>query len=383
MRHERQVDLLERLTTVNDQQVALFGERSIVQPSSAYTDVARFETERDVLFRRGPVLIALSIECTQPGSYVTGTFGGVPIVVVRQADASLRAFVNACRHRGAPLFAGSGDGLARISCGWHAWSYRMDGTLHSRPHSDGAFDDVSINCDLLQVAVAEGHGLIFVRPNSLEPIDIDAYIGAAADDFDSFGVEYCVHIESRSNTWNANWKLLLDTFTESYHIRTLHKQTLAPYFFSGCTIFEPFGANQVNIGLRKAVFDEQSKPVGERELVSHGTFQYFLLPNAMLCYQTDHFELWRFEPIDVRTTKVTTSVYANSAPVGEKADRYLRKNLQLLLDVTGGEDFPLIERVQSTLDSGALPAVVYGRIEPSLVHFHAQIDKALASGGLE
>ena len=121
----------------------------------------------------------------------------------------------------------------------------------------------------------------------------------------------------------------------------------------------------------------------ERELVSHGTFQYFLLPNAMLCYQTDHFELWRFEPIDVRTTKVTTSVYANSAPVGEKADRYLRKNLQLLLDVTGGEDFPLIERVQSTLDSGALPAVVYGRIEPSLVHFHAQIDKALVSGGLE
>ncbi len=382
MRHERQLALLERLTTVDDQQTALFGEASVVQPSTAYTDPQRFERERDLLFRNGPVLIGLSSECSLPGAYLTGRFGGIPIAVIRQADGSLVGVINACRHRGAPLLEGSGEGLARISCGWHAWAYRTDGTLHSRPLSDGAFDDVTMNCDLRRVAVGEAHGMIFVRPNSTEAIDIGAYLRGATDDLDSFGLDRCVHVESRTKIWNANWKLLLDTFTESYHIRTLHKKTLASYFFSGCTIFEPFGPHQVNIGLRKAVFDEKAKPPAEQQLISHGTFQYFLMPNAMLCYQTDHFELWRFEPLDVRTTQVTTSVFANDGPVSEKTERYLVKNLDLLLNVTGNEDFELIERVQANLDSGALPELVYGRIEPSLVHFHREIDRALANGGL-
>ena len=240
-----------------------------------------------------------------------------------------------------------------------------------------------MNCDLHEVAVAERHGLIFVRPNSQAPIDVDAFLHGSHDDFDAFGVDRCVHIESRTHVWKANWKLLLDTFTESYHIRTLHRETISPYFFSGCTIFEPHGPHLLNIGLRKHVFAELAKPAAEQRLLPHGTFQYFLLPNAMLCYQTDHVELWRFEPIDVRTTRVTTSVFADEVPISEKSEQYLRKNLDILLDVTGREDFPLIESVQATMDSGALPHVVYGRIEPALSYFHQSVEAALAAGGLE
>ena len=379
MRQERQREILDRISSSGDQRTGLFGDHSQVRAASAYTDTARFESERE-LFRTGPALIGLSAECASPGSYITGNFGGVPIAVIRQPDATLVAVVNACRHRGATLLEGRGDGLRRLNCGWHAWSYRTDGSLHSRPFSDGAFDDVTINCDLHRVAVAEKHGLIFVRPTSSEPIDVDAFLHGADDDFEAFQVERCVHIESRTNVWKANWKLLLDTFTESYHIRTLHRESIAPYFFSGCTVFEPLGPHLLNIGLRKAVFDELAKPAPEQRLVPYGTFQYFLLPNAMLCYQTDHFELWRFEPLDVRTTRVTTSVFADTAPVSEKSDRYLRKNLDVLLQVTGTEDFPLIEKIQATLESGALPEVIYGRIEPALGHFHDAVDAALLAG---
>ena len=105
--------------------------------------------------------------------------------------------------------------------------------------------------------------------------------------------------------------------------------------------------------------------------------QFFLVPNAMLCHQIDHFELWRVEPIDVRTTRVTTTVLTRSGPVSESAERYLRKNLDVLLDVTGREDFPLMERIQVALESGALPSIVYGQIEPALIHFHAGIDALL------
>ena len=174
-----------------------------------------------------------------------------------------------------------------------------------------------------------------------------------------------------------NWKLLLDTFCESYHIRTLHRSSLAPTFDSTCTLFESFGTHFLNVGFRKSVSDEFDKPSGDKALLPYATAQYFLLPNAMLCYQVDHVELWRLEPVDVRTTRVTTSVFAMDGPVDERTDRYLRKNLDLLLDVTGGEDFPLMERIQRNLDSGALPEIVYGRNEAALVHFHSTLDRLL------
>lgn len=362
--------------------MGLHGDASTVRSAAAYTDPDRFRTEREVLFRAGPALMGLSGECREPGSYLTGTFGGIPVVVVRQQDGSLRAMVNACRHRGAPLLEGHGS-VARITCGFHAWSYRIDGSLHSRPFSDGAFDDVATNCDLHPVGVGEAHGLIFVRPNADRPVDVGAYLHGASDDLDGLGLARCAPVESRTNVWQMNWKLLLDTFGESYHIRTLHRSTIAPTFDSGCTIFEPFGPHLVNVGFRSSVAGELAKPPGEGRLVPHGTIQYFLLPNAMLCYQVDHVELWRIEPLDVRTTRVTTSVFADTEPVTDEVTGYLRRNLDVLLDVTGREDFPLMERIQATLASGALAEVIYGRNEPALAHFHRSVDAALAAGGLD
>jgi phenylpropionate dioxygenase-like ring-hydroxylating dioxygenase large terminal subunit len=381
VRHERQVQLLRRLAEAGEDQHGLFAPASRVQAASTYTDPQRFDEEQRVLFRRGPVLAALSAEVPAAGDYVSAWIGGVPIVVVRQRDGSVRGFVNACRHRGAPVFAdAAGNVRGRVVCGYHGWTYELDGALASRPHAHGAFDDVTDACSLHPIAVAERYGMVFARPGSTDPIDVDSFLCGAQDDLGAFGFERAVPIESRTHEWRMNWKLVLDTFGESYHIRTLHAQSIAPAFDSGCTIFEPFGPHLVNIGFRKAIVDELTKPAAEQRLLPYATAQYFLVPNAMLCHQIDHLELWRVEPIDVRTTRVTTTVLASSGPVTESAERYLRKNLDVLLDVTGREDFPLMERIQVALDSGALPSVVYGKIEPALVHFHASLDAALSYG---
>ncbi len=355
----------------------LHASHSMVNAAGAYTDPERFAREQQRLFRDGPVFFALSCELSEPGSYRAATFAGIPIVVVRQADGSAKAMVNACRHRGASLIAAdtSGDGLRAISCPYHAWTYELDGKLRARPVSEGAFDDVELNCDLHTVALAERYGMIFVRPGGNDPIDVDAFLSGAEDDLGSFELENYVHIESRVNTWRMNWKLMLDTFTESYHIRTLHRESLAPTFNSDCVIFEPFGRNMVSIGLRKDVLDELEKPREDWSLIPYGTIQYFLVPNALVVHQLDHIEVWRFEPIDVRTTKATTSIYAPTPPHSEKARKYFVKNLDLLLQVTGTEDFPTMEQIQSNLDSGALPELVYGRNEPPLIHFHTELNK--------
>ena len=380
MRQQRQIELLERVGASGDRFVGLHAAESMTNPSSAYTDEARFAREQKLLFREGVVYFAMSCELPTTGSYQAATFDGVPVVVVRQPDGTLRAMVNACRHRGAPLVdpLGSGDGLRAFSCPYHAWTYDLDGALRARPLSAGAFDDVSQDCSLLPIPVAEKYGLVFVRPGGGAPVDVDDYLSGAEDDLGAFGLDGYAHIESRTNTWNVNWKLMLDTFTESYHIRTLHSKTLAPTFNSDTVIFEPFGPNLVSVGLRKDVLDELEKPREEWSLLPYGTIQYFLVPNGLVVHQLDHVETWRFEPIDVRRTRATTSIFAPKEPHSEAARSYFVKNLDLLLQVTGTEDFPMMEQIQANLDSGALPELIYGRNEPPLIHFHRELNRALA-----
>jgi phenylpropionate dioxygenase-like ring-hydroxylating dioxygenase large terminal subunit len=378
MRQERQVELLQRVAESGAHFAGLHGSRSMINPASAYTDPERFAKEQRVLFRDGPTLLGLSCEMTEPGSYLSARPGGVPVVALRQADGSLRAMVNACRHRGAPLVGERAGTVGRsLVCGYHGWTYDTEGRLLARPLSAGAFDDVPIRCDLHRVAVAEKYGLIFVRAGSDEPIDVDEVLAGAQDDLGAFGLERYTHVETRVNEWNMNWKLVLDTFTESYHIRWLHKDSIAPAFNSDCVIYEPFGRNCVSIGLRANVLDEVARPKEEWSLLPFGTIQYFLVPNALVVHQLDHVEVWRVEPLAVGRVRTATSVFAPEPPT-EKARRYWTKNLDLLLEVTGTEDFPTMERIYATLESGALPELVYGRNEPPLVHFHTALNEALA-----
>jgi hypothetical protein len=72
-------------------------------------------------------------------------------------------------------------------------------------------------------------------------------------------------------------------------------------------------------------------------------------------------------------------VYSPGPPGNQKEHDYFVRNLDLLLAVTGQEDFTLMAEIQQSMASGGLDRVVYGRIEPPLIHFHNQIDLALAS----
>lgn len=382
MRREHQLSILRRLAASGERHVGLHGDASRTQSAGTYADPDRFVAEQRTLFGTGPVFVGLSCEIPSAGDHLTATFDSVPILVVRQDDGSIRAMVNICRHRGAPLADGPGSSR-RIVCGYHAWSYGLDGALINRPLTDGAFDDVDHGCDLIPLVAAEAHGLMFVRPRGDEPIDVDRYLDTAVDDLDALHLPACVLVEQRTNEWAMNWKLLLDTFGEAYHIRTLHQTTLAPYFDSGCTIFEPYGPHMVNIGFRKKLDAELAKPEAEQRLLPFATMQFFLLPNALVVFQVDHLEVWRVEPVAVDRCRATTSVFAMSGPVDDDQRAYLVKNLDLLLDVTGREDFPMMEAIQANLASGAVPDVVFGKIEPALVHFHERLDAALAAGGIE
>ena len=104
-------------------------------PWSWYVDEAVLRAEQERIFRRAWQYVGHAGQIDAPGSYFTGRAGLVPIVVTRDRDDELRAFVNVCRHRGFEVAQGEGRRGA-LQCGYHAWTYGLDGRLRAAPRAD-------------------------------------------------------------------------------------------------------------------------------------------------------------------------------------------------------------------------------------------------------
>ena len=103
-------------------------------PASVYTDPVRFAAERARLFDAMPVPVAPSALLPRAGMSVTHDGFGVPILLTRDKDRTLRAFLNVCRHRGTRLVeASEPTDTPRLVCPYHAWTYKLDGSLAGLP----------------------------------------------------------------------------------------------------------------------------------------------------------------------------------------------------------------------------------------------------------
>ena len=103
-------------------------ERARTLPGHWYADGSHHERELGAIFRRGWVGVGCADDVAAPGSFAVTSAGGLPVIVIRDEHGQLRAFLNMCRHRGSPL--AEGCGRARVlSCPYHAWMYRLDGSL--------------------------------------------------------------------------------------------------------------------------------------------------------------------------------------------------------------------------------------------------------------
>src|SRR5262245_58571879 len=131
-------------------------------PASDFTSPATLADEIDRVFLRRPLLAGLSGEAPAAGDWFSFDACGRSAVVWRQPDGSLRAFVNACRHRGMRLACGSGRAPRLLVCPYHAWSYDRDGRLDSLPGEEGFADVARDGVRLTTLPVHEESGLIFV-----------------------------------------------------------------------------------------------------------------------------------------------------------------------------------------------------------------------------
>jgi phenylpropionate dioxygenase-like ring-hydroxylating dioxygenase large terminal subunit len=153
-------EIVERIFHHIDNKSTDTGEEVWREPVDSYLSEERFQAEIELL-RRLPVPFCPSAALPQAGSYVARTAALTPLLAVRGDDGVVRAFRNACRHRGMPVAEGSGCGRA-FNCPYHAWSYGLDGQLKYIPGADGfpGFDKDAHG--LVPVQAEEKHGVVFI-----------------------------------------------------------------------------------------------------------------------------------------------------------------------------------------------------------------------------
>ena len=383
MQREAELSLIRRMLAHLEAGTTDHARQPLSLPASHHTSEAHLAAEKRGLFRGQPIAAALSADLPEPGSFLTLESGGVPLLVMRDQDGRARAFVNVCRHRGAPVAEGRGRAAGRlIRCPFHAWTYDLAGGLASIPLGESGY----AACDRKNLGLhprpcAESSGLVLVRAEGEDPIDALAWLGEVAGDLEVLGLARFHPFASRTTHWQGNWKLLLETFLESYHVFSLHRESVHPYYFSLPMVADAIGPHLRFPVARRTLADLKNAPEIEWRLVDHATVQWYLAPNALLSATRDYALLWRFSSSTPNRCDVETHFYTARPVANEASEKRWRDSFELQLRVTGAEDFPMQEKIQHGLDSGAAPSLVIGTHEIGVIHFHETLARLMAAAG--
>jgi choline monooxygenase len=189
-----------------------------------YTSPDFLDLEREELFRKQWICVGHVGEVPRPGDYFTTELMDEPLLVIRDSGGAVRVLSNVCRHRGNVIARGSGH-AARFVCGYHAWTYGLDGHLLGAPLIEESRHFDKRNCRLPQFATEIWQGFVFVNLDGAA-----APLAPALAAMEPYIRNY--HPAKRhllygaEETWNTNWKCLVENFIEGYHLSPTHAKTL-------------------------------------------------------------------------------------------------------------------------------------------------------------
>jgi Rieske 2Fe-2S family protein len=187
-----------------------------------YCDDAVFAADMKQVIGRKWIVAGHVDRVRKKGDYFLFQIGHESIIIVRSDAATINAFYNVCRHRGSLVCTEPSGRAARLTCGYHAWTYALDGALIAARLMPADFSKKDHGLHRCHVRVF--CGFIFINLSDQEPIDFDASFGDLAPYLDFHGFADAKIAYSHSYPTTANWKLVVENFVECYHCATAHPE---------------------------------------------------------------------------------------------------------------------------------------------------------------
>lgn len=368
------MDLVENKTTVLTDSVMEIDVNE-------YTNPEQFDREKLELFRNYPQFVGPSCMIPKPGDYYAFDDTGIPILIVRNQEGKLNAFVNICSHRGAPLNECS-HGQAKkgkmFSCPYHGWSYNLEGELIGVPFASEGFP--TINRDelgLKKLQVEEKYGMIFVMPNPDKSFDIDETLGGINERLSGFGFEDHYYLGAKQVFTDFSWKLNMDTFHEYYHFEFLHAESIAKMAYSNVANYLQYGRNHSMGSPSLQINELKDIPEEEWQPREYSSYVNYIFPNTVIFVVNDHFQTWRVYPISPDRSVVYHSMFIPNEPKDEAERKGFEDYFQMINDVAVAEDYGLVDKVHRGLKAGIERKVIIGRNEPGVQNMHKQLHDVL------
>lgn len=190
-----------------------------------YTSYEFHRREVEKLWRRTWQPTCREEEIPNVGDHFVYNVANLSFLIVRTAPDAFKAYWNVCLHRGRQLVDEPGKGATKFRCGYHAWSWNIEGELIFYP---GAWDFPDIKpetCSLREVKVGTWAGFVFINPDK-NAIELSEHLGSLPQHFERWPLEKRRGLFHVRKTINANWKIAMEAFMESYHVMATHPELI-------------------------------------------------------------------------------------------------------------------------------------------------------------
>ena len=188
--------------------------------SRFYRDPAVLDAERENIFASTWQVVGRAAQLANPGDFFTLELAGEPLLLVRDSESRLRGFYNVCRHRAGPPAGGCGSRKV-FRCGYHGWTYSLDGKLITAPEMEGVEEFQHDEFGLRPIHTAEWGGLVFVNL-AQRPQPLLDFLGEMPKQAARYGFERMRFFARRDYVMECNWKAYIDNFLEGYHLPSVH-----------------------------------------------------------------------------------------------------------------------------------------------------------------
>jgi glycine betaine catabolism A len=360
-------------TSYSNTRPAVVAGEAMTLPQSYYTDPAWFQREMEAIHFDMWLCAGRAEQIPNAGDYFVRRVGKASVILTRDEQGNVRAFHNVCRHRGTLLCQHDEGKLnGRIQCQYHAWTYKLDGTLANAPHMEKVqcFREADYPLNAVASAVWDGH--IFINL-SARPVPFSEHLAGLDKKFAPWGMSELQMVERRIYQLKANWKLIIQNYSECLHCPIVHpllnKQS---HYMSGDN--EPAqptylgGRMDLRDGVQSLTMDGTSSRCNLPGLSSDDqrhVYYYCVLPNFFLNLHPDYMLTFTVWPRAADHTEIICEWHFHPDQISKPG--FSAKDAVEFWDITNKQDWELSAMAQIGISSKGYQPGPYSNREELLM----------------
>jgi Rieske 2Fe-2S family protein len=342
-------------------------------PQSYYTDPAWFQREMETIYFDMWLCAGRTNQIPNPGDYFLRQFANASVIITRDEEGAVRAFHNVCRHRGTMLCKKEqGKFAGRIQCQYHAWTYKLDGTLANAPHMEKVQGFREADYPLNAVATAMWDGHIFINL-SAHPIPFEQHLAGLDRKFQPWRMEELQMMERRVYHLKANWKLVIQNYSECLHCPIVHPllQKQSHYLSGDNDPPQPTylgGRMDLREGIESLTMDGSTNRCSLPGLSADDhrhVYYYCLLPNFFLNLHPDYMLTFTMWPRAVDETDIICEWHFHPDEISKPG--FNPNDAVEFWDITNKQDWALSDMAQEGISSKGYQPGPYSNREELLL----------------